>query len=195
MTDELIQGPAWDLTSEYASPDALAIQTDLDALSELLDRIEKLNKDLDGVGGVGGLGDVAAAQAIYKLSEQAVILLENPYCFANCLLSVNSRDDAAQALYGRLQTYQKRFSDLLEPLSQFTDLADEETIESYLADEEVKACEFQVRHSRKRSHEILSLEEENLINGLAMDGIHAWSDLYDRLSGTLSCDVLVGKRP
>lgn len=192
MTDELVQGPAWDLTSEYSSPDALAIQTDLDALSELLDRIEKLNEDLDGVGGVGGLGDVAAAQAIYKLSEQAVILLENPYCFANCLLSVNSRDDAAQALYGRLQTYQKRFSDLLEPLSQFTDLADEETIESYLADEEVKACEFQVRHSRKRRHEILSLEEENLINGLAMDGIHAWGDLYDRLSGTLSCDVLVG---
>ena len=52
MTDELVQGPAWDLTSEYASPDAHAIQADLDVLSELLDRIEKLNEDLDGEGGV-----------------------------------------------------------------------------------------------------------------------------------------------
>ncbi len=178
MTDESIQGPAWDLTSEYSGPEAPEIQADLDALSELLDRIEKLNEDLDGVGdgvvGVAGPAGVLAAQAIYKLYEQAVILLENPYSFANCLLSVNSRDDAAQSLYGRLQTYQKRFTELLEPLSQFTDLVDEETIESYLADGEVKASEFQVRHSRKRRHEILSLEEENLVNGLALDGIHAW---------------------
>ena len=29
------------------------------------------------------------------------------------------------------------------------------------------------------------------MNGLAQDGIHAWSRLYDQLSGTLECDVLV----
>jgi oligoendopeptidase F len=39
---------------------------------------------------------------------------------------------------------------------------------------------------------LLSLEEETLVNALAMDGIHAWGDLYDQLSGTLTCDVLVG---
>ena len=192
MIDEPLQGPAWDLTSEYLNPEAPELQADLDRLSELLTQIEKLNEDLDGGGDAGGVTGIAAAQAIYKLSEQAVIMLENPYCFANCLLAVNSRDDAAQTLYGRLQAYQKRFSDLLEPLSQFTDLANDETIDSYLADEEVQASEFQVRHSRKRRHEILSLAEENLINGLGLDGIHAWGDLYDRLSGTLSCDVLVG---
>ena len=38
----------------------------------------------------------------------------------------------------------------------------------------------------------MSLAEENLINGLSQDGIHAWGNLYDQLSGTLSCSVLVG---
>ena len=184
MREEPIQGPAWDLTGEYASVEAPQIQADLDRLSDLLDQIEKLNGDLDGE-------NVAVAQSIHKLYEQAIVLLENPYSFANCLLSVNSRDDAAQGLYGRLQAYQKRFSALLEPLSQFKDLADDETINAYLADEEVSPSEFMVRHSRERRHEVLSLEEENLISGLAPDGIYAWGDLYDRLSGTLTCEVLV----
>ncbi|MFP6815821.1 MAG: M3 family metallopeptidase, partial [Pseudomonadales bacterium] len=52
--------------------------------------------------------------------------------------------------------------------------------------------EYRIRHSRRRRHELLSLPEESLINGLSQDGIHAWGNLYDQLSGTLSCDVLVG---
>lgn len=185
MNDEPIQGPAWDLSSEYPGPDAPEVQADLDALSRLLDRIEQLNEELDGE------GRIAAAQSIHKLSERAAILLRNPFSLAGCLLSVDSRDDAAQALQGRLQTYQKRFGDLLEPLSQFIELADESVIDEYLADGEVAPAEFRVRHARKRRHEILSLEEENLINGLAPDGIHAWGNLYDQLSGTLSCNVRV----
>ena len=75
MTGEPIQGPPWDLTSEYSGPDAPEIQTDLDTLSELLDRIEKLNEDLDGAGDSGG---VVAAQAIYKIYEQARGIADHP---------------------------------------------------------------------------------------------------------------------
>ncbi len=186
MIQTTLEGPAWDLSEEYPAPDSAAIQADIDALSALLDEMAELNPGLDGD------DPVAAAQQLYKLSEQARILLGNPLTFATCLLSVNSRDDAAQVLQGRMQAYQKRFAELLEPLSQFADLAEDAVIDRYLADPIVAPAEFLIRHSRQRRHELLSLQEESLINGLSRDGIHAWGNLYDQLSGTLSCDVLVG---
>jgi oligoendopeptidase F len=186
MMQATLEGPAWDLSAEYPAPDSDEIQADIDALSALLDQMQGLNPGLDG-------GDaVAVAQQLYVLAEKARTLLRNPLTFASCLLSVNSRDDAAQALQGRLQAYQKRLADLAEPLSQFANLADDAVIDQYLADPQVAPAEFLVRHARQRRHELLSLAEESLINGLSQDGIHAWGNLYDQLSGTLSCEVLVG---
>ena len=181
-----IQGPAWDLRSEYTSPDAKELNADLDRLNELCESIEALNPGLETE------DRVRAAQQIYRLKDQASVLLQNPSAYANCLLSVDSRDTAAQNLQGRLQSYQKRLADACEPLNQFCDLASEDEITDYLADPEVAPAEFLVRHSRQRRHELLNLSEESLVNGLAQDGIHAWGRLYSQLSGTLECEVLVG---
>jgi len=120
------------------------------------------------------------------------VLLQNPSVYANCLLSVNGRDAQARTLQGRLQSIQKRLGDVSEPLNQFCDLASDKEIDAYLADPEVAPAAFVVNHSRERRHELLSLNEERLANGLAQDGIHAWSRLYDQLSGTLECNVLLG---
>ena len=92
----------------------------------------------------------------------------------------------------RVKNYGKRHAILCEPLTQFTTLADESSIAAYLSEPHTAAAAFLVRHSRKRSHELLSLQEETLASGLAQDGIHAWGTLYSQLSGTLRCQVLRG---
>lgn len=180
------QGPAWDLSSEYTSTVAPELETDLAEATRLCDEIEALNQAF------AGDSQVSIAQQVFKLREQAAVLLQNPSVYANCLLSVNSRDSAAQTLQGRLQTYQKRLADVSEPLNQFCDLANDKEIAAYLTDPEVAPSAFIVNHSRERRHETLSLDEERLVNGLSQDGIHAWSRLYTQLSGTLQCEVLVG---
>lgn len=194
-----VQGPNWDLSTEYAGCESLAIEADLAALGELLDEIESVNpvlvamlpnaRTLDSIAAADA---IAAAQRVFRLSERAVRLLRNPLTYTSCLLSVDAQHEQAQALQGRLQKYQKRYGDLLTPASQFLDLARDEVISAYLADPEVAPSAFVVRHSRLRRHELLSLDEESLINGLSQDGIHAWGRLYDQLSGTMTCDVLVG---
>jgi oligoendopeptidase F len=181
-----IQGPAWDLSSEYTATDAPELEADLAKASELFDAIEALNPDLEGD------ARVETAQQIFKLREEAARLLQNPAVYANSLLSVDGRDREAQALQGRLQGFQKRLGDVTEPLGQFCDLASSEDIAAYLADPDVGTSEFLVNHSRERRHELLSLDEESLVNGLAQDGIHAWGRLYSQLSGTLECEVMVG---
>ncbi len=194
-----LQGPNWDLTAEYAGCESLELEADLAALAELLDEIESVNpvlvamlpnaRTLDPIAAADA---IAAAQRVFRLSERAIRLLRNPLTYASCLLSVDAQNEPAQALQGRLQKYQKRYGDLLTPASQFLDLARDEVIDVYLSDPEVAPSAFVVRHNRLRRHELLSLDEESLINGLSQDGIHAWGRLYDQLSGTMTCDVLVG---
>ncbi len=184
--DNQIQGPAWDLSTEYTSTDAAELKNDLKEVKRLCDAIEALNKKLDGN------DRIRSAQEIFKLRQQAAVLLQNPSVYANCLLSVNGRDPDARTLQGQLQSIQKRLGDVSEPLNQFCDLAGDEEIDAYLADPDVEPATFVVKHSRLRRHELLSLNEERLVNGLSQDGIHAWSRLYDSLSGTLECDVLLG---
>ena len=198
----VVQGVSWDLASEYPGPDSAEIEADLARLSSRLDEVERLNAVLspllDGAGELSveaAKGAIEAGRRIFAVSEEAARLLRDPGVYANCLLSVDSGDEAAQALRGRLQSYRKRFAELAEPLSQFLDRLPEEVVETWLADEATAPARFSVEHSRKRRHELLGIEEETLAAGLAEDGIHAWGRLYDQLSGTLACEVTTGNEP
>jgi oligoendopeptidase F len=199
VDEHKVEGPSWDLASEYPGPASAELKADLLLLTSLLDRIEALNPILVDVLPMAPRLEVAAAaesiavaQQIFLLSEEAAPLLGNPLTYANCLLSVDAQDEAAQVLQGRLQNYQKRYGELLEPWSEFLDLVSDEIVEAYLADPAVSVSAFSVRHGRERRHELLSLAEENLVSGLAQDGIHAWGRMYSQLSSTMTCEVLVG---
>ncbi len=193
-----VQGPAWDLADEYPALDSPGLAQDLAALDEQLGRMAEEGTALRGVSiedlsADGAEREIAAARRLFEVSEQARRVLGNLSVFAGCLLSVDADDAGAQALQGRLQAYHKRIAELGEPLAQFLRRADDRVIERYLEDPLVAPSAFQVQHARERRHEQLSLAEENLISGLAQDGIHAWGRLYTQLSGTLRCAVRRGE--
>ena len=197
-----VHGVSWDLASEYPAPDSGEIEEDLARLTSLLDEVERLNAVLipllDAAGGLtagAAEGGIEAARRVFAVSEEAARLLRDPGVYANCRLSVDSGDDGAQNLRGRLQSFRKRFVELAEPLSQFLDRAPDEVVEAWLADAATAPARFSVEHSRKRRHELLNIDEETLAAGLADDGIHAWGRLYDQLSGTLTCEVMIGNEP
>ena len=201
MTDgqAAVQGVGWDLSGEYPAPDSPEMEADLARLGALLDDIERRNDALipllDDPAALTvdtAAGAIEDARVIFALVETARKLLRDPETYAECRLSVDSRDERAQALLGRLQSINSRFEELAEPLGQFLDLAPESVVDAYLADPSVAPSRFNVDQSRRRRHELLPLGEENLVTGLGEDGIHAWGRLYDQLSGTLTCAVTVG---
>ena len=191
--------PAWDLTTEYAAPDDPAVDGDLETLARLLDEIDRRNgvlaacipklPDAVGVEDAERQAAVEAAREAFALREDAAKLLEDPDTYADCRLSVDGADAAALALQGRLQTFRVRFGEAGEPLSQFLDLAPQAWIDEYLDDDRVRASAFEVRHSRRRRHGILGLDQERLATALSQDGFHAWARLYGQLAGSLAVEV------
>ena len=201
MNDLATVGPAWDLSSEYASATAPEIDSDLALLEASFVAIDALNQALVpllataaglSLADTDATAAIGAARRIHELAEAASPWLSNPLTYASCLLSVDARDAGAQALQGRLQRYQTRFAELLEPCAQFLKLVSDDIVDAYLDHPSTAASAFSVRHGRVRRLEMLSLSEENLVSALSIDGIGAWGRLYTQLSGTLSCDVLVG---
>ena len=189
-------GESWDLAREYPAPDCAEVDDDLaeiDTLFEarnrvatvlrsLLEGAESLDVDSAGRG-------IEAAREAFVLGESAERLLSDIETYAECRLSVDSSDEAAQALMGRLQAYLKRNDEIAEPLWQFLDRVPDPVAEAFLDDAQTAPARFVVEHARKRRRERLSLEQETLASSLAQDGLHAWGRLYDQLSGTLTCEI------
>ena len=199
MSETGVQGRSWDLSSEYPAADSPEIEADLAALDALLEDTETQNATLtplldraDGLSVEAAREAVGAARAIHALTERAVQIVHDTEGYAECSLSVDSEDEAAQRLLGRLQSVQKRFANATEPLDQFLNLAPDDVVETYLAHDATAPSRFAVEHARKRRHELLPLDHETLVNSLGQDGIHAWGRLYDQLSGTLTCEVPQG---
>ena len=185
--NERITGPAWDLTPVYAHLKDPQIDQDFKELETLLSKIGSLNTELDNE-------NSELAKVIFVKLEEATELFSNLSTYASCLLSVDSGDEAAQTLSGRLQRYRQQLGTYSKPLHQFEMLAQESVLEAYLGDEKVDHARFSILHRRKLSSQILSRSEEELVEGLSQNGLHAWGNLYDQLSGSIECDVLVGNQ-
>jgi len=192
-------GPAWDLDAEYTSPTDERVESDLAELGSHLDEIERLNAVVtpaltgaETLSVENGANAIAAAQDVYRASVAASTVLGNLSTYASCVLSVEASNSDALDLQGRLQAYQKRFGELSEPASQFVDLVPDAVIDAYLEPEDVAVAAFSVHHNRKLKSQRLGLNEEALAGALGQDGLHAWGRLYTQLSGTPSCEVLVG---
>ena len=195
-TNEVNGGESWDLASEYPAADCAEIDADflrMDALFDDLDRVATVLRsmldDAESLSVESAAAGIEAAREAFVLDESAGRLLGNIDTYAECILSVDSHDDAAQALIGRLQAYRKRRDETTEPLRQFLDRVPDAVADAFLSDARTAAARFVVEHARKRRRERLSLEQETLASSLAQDGIHAWGRLYDQLSGTLSCEI------
>ena len=100
-----VQGPQWDLTSEYNNTDDPKIDADRQAIDAHLAKIEGLNSSLTGA---AGEALIEPAQQVFKLNEEVSRLVGNLSTYASCRLSVNSRDEAAQKLQGGLKNVIKR---------------------------------------------------------------------------------------
>ncbi|NJN21093.1 MAG: M3 family oligoendopeptidase [Leptolyngbya sp. RL_3_1] len=75
------------------------------------------------------------------------------------------------------------------PLDVFLTRASEAFIQVLITDPDLAELRFSIQHSRKLKDQLLTVTEEQLVTGLAVNGLHSWGNLYTELAGTLKCTV------
>jgi oligoendopeptidase F len=196
MTD--LQGPAWDLSTEYPALGSPKLTADIDEAKRLIAEIDGLGQRLAPLvaraatlPAAGAEADqmVRDATAATKLYNAASVLLQDVGTFLSCELSVDGRLAEAKTLAGRVRAVSAQLEQAFNPVLQLLKLADDGLVERYLADPAMAPERFGLLEERKLRPHTLPLGEEGLMIGLAVDGPLAWGTLYDNLSGTIVCRV------
>ncbi|WP_429167851.1 M3 family oligoendopeptidase [Aeromonas rivipollensis] len=173
----------WQDDHIYAAPDCPAIDADFQRAAEALTEIACLLASLPETRDINALRHLL--RAIRRQANAVKAQAWNSQTFAYNRLSRNGRDEAARVLLSRGQQLQARLAQLVKPVALFWLNAPEDQVRALLQDPELFELAYLIRHDRRLQDQALSLESEQLIEGLAVDGLQAWGDLYDSLVARL----------
>lgn len=193
---EEIQGPAWNLASEYESCDSPAFAADRKEVESLVASIEKI-----GAGIAARLPEAAtldpeqdatlliSCRECSILVQKSLILLGNLSRYVNCVLSVNGSDALAKELRGSLSVLGASLDAASGALDLVLVLAPEPFYSAFLADPGTAPLAYGLGRARRLARRRLSLAEEKLLSSFRPDGHTAWGNLYDSLTGTMKVKI------
>lgn len=132
---------------------------------------------------------IGQIRAIHRQRTTIGKRMGNLRTFISSVLSVDSRDSSAKAWKPTLQQLGAELSQVTTALDVFLVRASDAFIDALVADPTLAELEFSIRHRRKLKDQLLTVAEEQLVTGLAVNGLHGWGNLYTELAGTLRCPV------
>ncbi|WP_323876781.1 M3 family oligoendopeptidase [Aeromonas hydrophila] len=175
--------PVWLDDHIYATPDCPAIDADFQRAREALNRLPPLLDELPKTNDINALRHLL--RAIRACWREVRLLEWNCQTYGYNRLSRDGRDEAARVLLSRGQQLQASLAQLCKPVTLFWVCAPEEQVRALLQDPELFELAYVIRHDRRQQDQWLSLESEQLIAGLSVDGLKGWGDLYGNLVGRL----------
>ncbi|MGF9973815.1 M3 family oligoendopeptidase [Bacillus velezensis] len=117
--------------------------------------------------------------------ERSAIMIRQAGAFVGCLQAQNTHDQKANEWRARINQLSSDFKSALVTLDDTLARIDEPVWEELLQKPELQDLTYVLNERRDRVKEKLSASEERLIEGLAVDGYHAWGDLYNAAVGRM----------
>ncbi|MEV3806765.1 peptidase M3, partial [Aeromonas dhakensis] len=167
--------PVWQDDHIYAAPDCPAIDADFQRVSEAMKRLQPLLDELPKTNDINALRHLL--RAIRACWREVRLLEWNWQTYGYNRLSRDGRDEAARLLLSRGQQLQASLAQLCKPVALFWVRAPEEQVRALLQDPELFELAYAIRHDRRQRDQWLSLESEQLIAGLSVDGLQGWGEL------------------
>ena len=127
--------------------------------------------------------------ALYQQQLLVTRRLRNTSMFVQSCLSVNARDAQASTWLPVLQQLGAQMHSGLHPMYGFLARADQPFIELLNQHERLADLSFKLSQLREMKDQLLPVEQEQLLTGMAVTGLHGWGNLYKNLAGTLQCQV------
>jgi oligoendopeptidase F len=130
--------------------------------------------------------DVTSWREVFDMIQNISGRLKQASAFISCLNAQNVKDHKAKLLSGRIQQMIAAYSSVLNLLDEQILQVPETKWETILNDDSINPIRFPLEEIRRRAKEKLSPEQEALAGDLAVDGYHAWSELYNTVVGRMS---------
>jgi pepF/M3 family oligoendopeptidase len=105
--------------------------------------------------------------------------LEQASSFIGCLQAQNTADTHANLLRSKLTTISTAFSKSMLTFEQLLGDIEQDAWDVLLKDSRLTELTYVLNEMRNQSRERLSVDKEQLIQELSVDGYYAWEQLYD----------------
>ncbi|PSW21504.1 oligoendopeptidase F [Photobacterium sanctipauli] len=166
--------PSWDLTIAYRDLNDPKIEHDLSTVTTKLSQFNTLSSEQ-----ISGLADALL------LHDELSITVSTLSSYANCLLSVDASNAKAKQLSGQVDKLGSELAQALNPFLQAVIHLDEQGYEQLLSGSQLTPYRFKLDRELLLKTQLLSVEEEQLLSAMNIDGRNAWGRLYDNLTGSL----------
>lgn len=178
----MTHAPSWDLGSYFPAFDGPAYR---DHLTAVQTGLEQLNARAEAL--APATPDTLDAWVEFLLQHETVLAdYSHMASYLGCLTAADSLHEAykqAQAGFARLgAAYRKVFAPVMEALRATSD----EALEALIARPELEGTEHFLRTLKEESRRTMAPELERLAAELSVDGLGAWSRLYNEVSGQLT---------
>lgn len=123
--------------------------------------------------------------AILELQEILSFGLSEAATFIRGLISADVTDKQAGAVYGKIMEIRSSFSTILTILTKKTVAVPDKEWKNLLSQAPFSEVRFVLDEDRTAGKDLLSEEEEALINSLSLDGFNGWGDHYNTIVSTI----------
>lgn len=178
--------PAWDLDSIFAGGSKSEdFKKHREKVKQALVDVEKMLADLpENIDDKTRDAWVEFILQLQKLAEDISLINS----FVETLQAQNVEDTAADAIAGEGHLYKSRWDNLRTGFEALSTKQSDEKWQSLLADDRLDGIGFYLNEVRKHATSKMPVELESLALELAVNGYHAWNQLYDKMAGELRVD-------
>ncbi|MCA9014741.1 MAG: M3 family oligoendopeptidase [Planctomycetaceae bacterium] len=189
MTEATSYPLTWDLASLYPHPDQPEFENGLKqmkaSLEDLVTRVAQLSTSTNPETDAGTWGDFLTDY------QSAIAELAGLFACLECYCAEDANNKHYQVLMARLASI-RPLRENIETQLQLTvrDISDEILQKFCQQDTRIQEIQFFLEDCKRNAILRLPKEQEILASQLAVDGLHAWGRLYDRLSGDLKIQIM-----
>lgn len=127
--------------------------------------------------------------AIVDQLEGTTKKLRESFAFISCLSAQNVKDAKANTLVGKRTEMKAEMTAITTNLDQKLEQINDYDWAEVLKHPTLQEVSFVLNENREKAKEQLTVDQEVLINDLAVDGYHGWSQMYDALVGNMSVEL------
>jgi len=178
--------PRWDLESIF--PGGSKSAEFKDHRQKVKDNLEKTGETIKKLPPV--LDNANMGQWVdFVLNMQSLVEdIELIISFANCLASQDVKDSAADAIYSEGYLLYSKWEKLSTELEALSLKQTDEMWGKLVTDKKLDEVKFYLNEKRDIAKSKMPLKQESLALDLAVDGYHAWNQIYNKMAGELKVD-------